>query len=644
MKAGYQHRTGSRLSRRQWLLLASAVPSLRRAALGQRGALGDDVEASVKYLAAVQDRFHTAFDVYTDVDAAGNHFVARARMSSPGDEVAIPEMLENWTQNSHSGSTCIRAEFHSKGDNWGGWYFMNGVLTGDTKSPAPNWGTVPSAGVDLRGALQLTFWARGERSGETVEFFFGGVGRDAETGRVIELFPDSSPKLSTGWVPLSREWKRFTISLDRADLSYVLGGFGWATSQSKNAGRDIVFYLDDIRFELSDQRRAYQLRQPRFLLSYETSNSLGAFENVMRNAAFTYDNAVALHAFLAVNDVPRARLIADALVAASRYDRGFQEGTLRNAYAAGDLFLPPGWEPRYRARAVRLPGWFDVSTRQWFEDEFQISTHTGNVAWSVLALTALFERTGEREYLETSVLLAESVERLKDVRGAGGYRGGFQGEDESRAELMYKSTEHNLDLIAAFRRLVRLTGDSKWRDRAEGATRFVRSMWNVEKRIFHTGTGLDGVTTNESVIPLDGQSWSVLTLAPEGESYDDALTSAEKLMGVGGGYDFNEDKDGIWFEGTSQMLLAYKMLGSRLPQSIERIEFLTRLLTDAAKPSGALPASNKDGLTTGFYWSEGEPWLYFNRPHVGATAWWVVAASGFNPFADSFLSRRLLAP
>jgi hypothetical protein len=31
----------------------------------------------------------------------------------------------------------------------------------------------------------------------------------------------------------------------------------------------------------------------------------------------------------------------------------------------------------------------------------------------------------------------------------------------------------------------------------------------------------------------------------------------------------------------------------------------------------------------------GEPWFYFNRLHVGATAWMVLAETGVNPFWPS---------
>src|SRR5688572_4101088 len=85
------------LGRRRLLEQGSATSVTRSPA--ERGALS--------YLASAMDRFHTTFDVYSDAYAAGNHFNARARMSSLGDEDAVSPMNELSEDNPHSGRTCI---------------------------------------------------------------------------------------------------------------------------------------------------------------------------------------------------------------------------------------------------------------------------------------------------------------------------------------------------------------------------------------------------------------------------------------------------------------------------------------------------------------------------------------------------------
>lgn len=572
---------------------------------------------ALAYLAQVMDRFHLRFDVYSDADAAGNHFHARGRMSSPGDEAAVPPMDEAFTGGECQGLTSIRAVFHSRGRNWGGWYFLNGVLHAGEIVPRPNWGSQPDAGVDLSGATRLTFLARGERGGEQVEFFCLGVGRDVATGVPTAPYPDSDRKASTGWVRLTRTWREYSIDLRGRDLRYVLGGFGWVTNALANRNRDVVFYLDEIRY---DKPRP---EEPRFLLSYQTAASYLDRDAALRNVAFVYDNAVALRAFLARGQRRRAKLVADALAAAIERDRYFGDGRVRNAYQAGDLLTPPGWLPQAKGGVIRLPGRYDPASRRWLEDEYQVSTHTGNVAWAMLALLSYTEATGERRYLAAAERMGRWVERhCRDQRGAGGYTGGFQGWEPAPRKLQYKATEHNLDLYAAFRRLYRLTRDPQWLERAAHAKRFVLAMWDAAGGKFWTGTLEDGETVNRAVIPLDIQAWAVLALGEEGHRYAGSLAYAEKHHRVGGGFDFNEDRDGVWCEGTAQMAVAYRHTG-QLAKWRAAVEFLRA----AQHASGGLPAADRDGLTTGFGFS------YYRRLHVGATAWLALAELGVNPFA-----------
>jgi len=127
----------------------------------------DGAEKATRYLSEVMEQCHgVSYHVYADADSACNHFVARGRISSSGDENNVPVMDETWVIDCQSGNTCIKAAFMAGDDNWGGWYFMNGVLEGDDVKPKPNWGEYPDAGIDLTGAKALSFWARGHDGGE----------------------------------------------------------------------------------------------------------------------------------------------------------------------------------------------------------------------------------------------------------------------------------------------------------------------------------------------------------------------------------------------------------------------------------------------------------------------------------------------
>ena len=147
-------------------------------------------ELALEHLKEIMDKYHSDFNVYTDLSAAGNHFVMLAKM---GKDVEInPGCFEN----PYSGATCIENKFNGTGTSWGGWYLMNGILEGEETEPKANWGEYSDAGFNLTGAKKLTFWARGKEGGERVEFFAFGVGRDPNTGVPIAPYPDSSPKVT----------------------------------------------------------------------------------------------------------------------------------------------------------------------------------------------------------------------------------------------------------------------------------------------------------------------------------------------------------------------------------------------------------------------------------------------------------------
>lgn len=445
--------------------------------LGTMSASADGKTPGTQWLAEVMDQYHREFSVYIDASAGGNNFDHRGYM---GSSMGLARGKEDHTMNPHSGLTCIQVTVNPVYNQWAGFYFMNGILEGDDRQPKANWGDTPDAGIDLTGATKLTFWARGETGTERVEFFALGVGRDSGTGIPIKPYPDSSPKIGTGRITLSTNWTKYTLDLSGLDLSYVLGGFGW--SAPARASAPVVFYLDDISYDLP------RLDAPRLLTSYKTENSEFTADTILRNMAYTYDNAMAILSSLAVGENERAKLIADALIYAQNHDRYFTDGRIRNAYQSGELILPPGWTPHGKTGTVRMPGWWDSDSGNWFEDQFAVGTATGNMAWAMLALLAYYDINGGSQYLEVAERMGDWVETLmRDERGDGGYMGGYIGWEPDQVRLEYKSTEHNLDLYAAFTRLYNITDDSKWSDRAEHAYGFVMSLWDGTEGHWYVG-------------------------------------------------------------------------------------------------------------------------------------------------------------
>lgn len=634
------------------VLVTAGLSIASRPAAAQSVAARESARASVEHLARVMDQFHDRFPVYDDVSSAGNHFHAWAKIP---DQHAAVSINGSWTVNPRSGATAIRCEFTNViGQSFAGFYFLNGVLPPNARAPELNFGTVANAGIDLSGATALTFWARGELGGEKIDFFVAGVGRNADNGQTTAPFPDSSaryPPLTASGAPvggpkvLGTSWQKFTLDLTGRDLSYVLGGFGWVARAVDNPF-GATFYLDDIQFELSPDRRALRLDEPRFLVSFTTlplqpdlsdGDRLDDLDLVLRNTAFTYDNALAILAFLAdgtADGLRRARLVGDAFVYASDHDRTFRDGRLRTAYAGGDIALPPGWIPNDRIGTVPVAGFFTEVGQTFFEVE-QGAVDVGNNAWAMIALLALHRRTGAQEYLEAARKLAAFVRTFRnDVGLFRGFQGGLQDpESPEPTRRPWASVEHNLDVHAGFKTLALLTGDGRWLDDSDHARGFVDAMWDTGKQCYLAGT-IDPNTRNALAgqLPLDVQAWSVLARPDDVARHADALDCAERSHRTADhgfvGFDFNEDRDGIWFEGTAHMTVADARAGRAAAAEALRQELRRVQQTPPFGDGGGIAAASHDGLSTGF------DFFFSRRLHVGATAWNVFAQLEFNPFYD----------
>ena len=138
----------------------------------------------------------------------------------------------SWNEDPHSGNNCLRFVYTGKttqGAGWAGVYWQN---------PVNNWGDI-KGGYNLSGAKKITFWARGEKGGETIiRFGIGGIGGE---------YPDSS-KSEIGPVVLGKQWNEYTINLTGKDISYINGGFYWMTDKVSNP-EGMIFYIDYIKYE-----------------------------------------------------------------------------------------------------------------------------------------------------------------------------------------------------------------------------------------------------------------------------------------------------------------------------------------------------------------------------------------------------------
>ncbi len=360
---------------------------------------------------------------------------------------------------------------------------------------------------------------------------------------------------------------------------------------------------------------------PVMLASYEPAPGGKALPGPLKESAFVYDNALAGIALIACGQRDAARRIADGVVAGVTRDRHYHDGRIRNAYRAGAV--PDG--------PVPLPGWWDDQSQRWFEDRYQVGTATGNVAWAALLLLATYEATRAQRYLDNAKTMMGWIDKQTfDSQAPAAFIGGFFAHEPSPQRQGWKSTEHNVDAYAAFRWLSRYDSDPRWRTGADRARQFVQSMWQPGEGRFAIGTRDDGRTLNAIPSALDASLWPLIAIPESAGNWQRALDWARNRHGVKGGYGFNANPDGIWTEGTGQAALVLRASGRDADTTA-----LWPILVAQRAPSGLLFATPDPRIRTGLQIgpdSKTDDFYYFHLPHLGATAWAVLAATGWNPF------------
>lgn len=359
---------------------------------------------------------------------------------------------------------------------------------------------------------------------------------------------------------------------------------------------------------------------PAFVESYRPGPDEFALEGPLQTTAFVYDNALTAIALVGCGKVDAARRIGDALIAANTHDRSFTDGRIRNAYRAGPLTGMP----------VALPGWYDEEAKRWLEDQYQASTSTGNVAWAALALLRLKEATGDRNYLDGAKRLVGWIaDETYGSAEPAGYRGGYSGFEPTPQAIRWKSTEHNIDVMAAAGWLASRDSDPRWKQVSDRARSFVDAM-KTDGRGFQIGTTPENLPAGYANTVLDAQLWPAIAVIDAPASWVAALDVAKDKLGVDGGFDFNADRDGLWTEGTAQASLVFSLTG----RAEAGARYLDVALAETDPKSGWLFASKNAKLTTGLSIGPagGAPFLYFRRPHLGATAWATLAALRLDPF------------
>jgi hypothetical protein len=257
----------------------------------------------------------------------------------------------------------------------------------------------------------------------------------------------------------------------------------------------------------------------------------------------------------------------------------------------------------------------------------------------MIALLGLYRQTLEPTYLSTARTLGQFIHTFRSNSGQDqGFLAGINDpETVAPTHRIYASTEHNLDVVAAFTALFRITGEAQWQDDAVHARTFVEAMWDGSSDAFNGcflagTTGQDMLNTQPKQLPEDVQAWSVLALPDTlvTSPFFQVLNCAERHHRTSKdgfcGFDFNNDNDGVWFEGTAHMAVAYAAAGEDGKVEALRQQLITAQYTAPFGDDFGLAAASHDRVSSGF------DFVLFRRLHVGATAWNVFAQRKINPY------------
>jgi hypothetical protein len=418
--------------------------------------------------------------------------------------------------------------------------------------------------------------------------------------------------------------------------------------------------------------------EPRLLQSYNNESGL-------MTTAFVYDNALAIFAYLANpsrENVRRARLIGDAFLFIQNNDEKYTDGRVRQAYAAGPM--------QFYGGGAYFPGIKRDDGKAAFLWPFGFGgSATGDIAWTSLALAELYAQTRVKKYLDGAVALAEWIAERPSPYTFGGYHGGIQNDGETAQR--WTSTEHNIDVYGLFTILAKLTHNRRWTHRADVARDFVHKMWDRQGRFFWTGTlgglpGEDPNLINKGNIPEDVQTWAMLSLRerrydsaadwvidnlsntdrpgpgsqiPAGVTVSGVTFSdqAKKLTGTVSGGDVPNNRNAVWLEGNAHLAAALlyrdnhgdtRLAKKLLHQAVvaqEKIGAGQTVGLTADPDHGKLSNPGEGGSFTGTVlparsgivattsaFDTGFAFSYFQRQHVGATSWFLMAALGTNPY------------
>ena len=162
-------------------------------------------------------------------------------------------------------------------------------------------------------------------------------------------------------------------------------------------------------------------------------------QNGLESTGFTYDNAVAIHAYLASGDAAhqaRAVILGEGLLYGQAHPYPFPIADGRFPQAFFTKAVATDGSGAYVTPAAN-PFYFYTSA-------------VGDQAWAGMALAQLYYRTNDAKFLSGALYVGDWIaQNTYDANGVGGYKFGYtiqyiNGQNVSVASTNGKSTEHNI--------------------------------------------------------------------------------------------------------------------------------------------------------------------------------------------------------
>ncbi len=304
------------------------------------------------------------------------------------------------------------------------------------------------------------------------------------------------------------------------------------------------------------------------------------------NLVSLYDNALAALVFLRFGEQERAEKIFDFF----------------NNRISSELQKGPGGFSQFRDRNG------SPNNHRWMGDN----------AWLLIALNNYKKLTGNDTYEALAAAITNWLTGLQDSDG--GLFAGFAADD---SRLNYKVTEGNIDAFNAVR----------------GYSNFHSSLLQfLHNHRWDSSTGvLEAWPENPPYrLALDNFSWgyavfehfptSTIGAADRFKTIQTSSLTGKQITG----YCFDEDKDVVWFEGSAQMAVAFKIAGMQAEanQILDQLELGLVASTQHAGSAGFPYAANGGtGYAADPLWTGADTQIA-----ISGGAWYLFAKSDFNPF------------